>query len=141
MKYALYTWITSNLIVLDVIFAYHMNHICIACFNGLCVITSNLYWSHVFWNQGKDDIQKNWKRILDMTVSIPLYLHHIHVAYLYYLIEYLIIAGICGCLYIVSHILSDLKYSYVCHSLMHIFGVAANIYLYYKINVRQIQRV
>ena len=129
--------ITSSFIIVDVIFAFKMEH-CMdfALFDLLCVISSFNYWS---------DPNYGWKRNLDMIISVPLYFYHILCAqneltdYPTERFIYLLSATSCGVMYGIGAVSSNPKCGQQCHSFMHIVGVIANMFMYYYLSKARAQ--
>ena len=139
-KYSKRLLLSSLFINIDVITAYYYGLNDFFIWDLLCVITSINYWR---------DSRFDWRRTIDMIVSMPLFLYHIIAAIIeinhYPIVKtiYLCIAAICAFLFWVGFLQNDRRFAQITHSMMHIIGslAAAWIYTYLSDEREQIQKL
>ena len=123
---------TSNFILGDAIYAYSLgNCLDFAIWDLLCVFTSINYWR---------DARYDWRRKVDMFVSMPLFLYHVMTA----CIElehfenakwiYLCVAFCCAGLFSVGMFTDDRRLGQITHSIMHVIGSLSSAGLYYCVS-------
>ena len=122
--------VTSFFILFDAIYAYLIGN-CMDFVIGdcLCFITSINYWR---------DARYDWRRIIDMMVSMPLFAYHLIISQIQLVqyqkekIIYLRIALGCFCLYIIGkYAIKSPEIGQIIHSTMHILGAMSNIWIYF----------
>ena len=137
LKYSRRLMFTSSFVIIAAIYAYSLGNLMeIAIWDFFCVITSINYWR---------DARYDWRRKLDMIISVPLCFYHNIIA----CIElknfqnekqiFLCCSGVCMGLFSVGLLTNDRKLGQITHSIMHILGSTASVFMYYYLSQERAQ--